>query len=187
MAKLDEHLQKRRIAAALPWVPEGAHVLDVGCADGSLFTLAAGRIGSGVGIDPIGDATPPPVFADDRYEFRRGSFPASVQPGETFDAVVMLAVVEHVPEPELPDWADAVSRVLRPAGRLVITTPSPYVDHILHVGIRLRVLDGMEAHQHHGFDPKHVPAIFSVADMRLEKHRRFQLGLNNLFVFAKAP
>lgn len=180
MKGLDRHLQTRRIEAALPWVPAGAHVLDVGCADGALFRIGGARIASGLGID-IRDSE---SWDGDGQERRVGAFPDVLRRDERFDAVVMLAVVEHVPEEELPLWAAAVPEILRPSGRLVITTPSPLVDHILHIGIRLRLIDGIEAHEHHGFDPREVPRIFSVPGLRLDRQRRFELGLNHLFVFS---
>jgi 2-polyprenyl-3-methyl-5-hydroxy-6-metoxy-1,4-benzoquinol methylase len=180
---LDRHLQKRRIEAALPWIRSGAHVLDVGCADGALFRLGRAQIASGVGID----IRPTDSWAGEGFERRVGTFPETVGAGERFDAVVMLAVVEHVPADELSRWGAAVPDLLRADGRLVVTTPSPVVDHILHAGIRLRVLDGMEADEHHGFDPRDVPGIFSRPGLRLERRSRFELGLNHLFVFAATP
>ena len=180
MKRLDRHLQKRRIDAALPWIPPGAHVLDVGCADGALFRHGQSQIPSGLGIDTRENES----WVGDGYERRVGRFPEDLGAEDRFDAVVMLAVVEHVPADELTRWAAAVPKILRPKGRLVITTPSPMVDHILDAGIKLRVMDGMEAEEHHGFDPEEVPAIFSVAGMRLEHRSRFELGLNHLFVFA---
>lgn len=179
MKRFDVYLQRRRAEVALGWIAPGSHVLDVGCADGALFRLGRSRIASGVGIDTEEAAAPP----DGRFERRTGVFPDAVRPGEQFDAMTMLAVVEHVSDHELGKWADAVPRILRPGGRLVITTPSPLVDRIIHAGIRLRLLDGMEAHQHHGFDPRTVPGIFSVSGVSLETRRRFELGLNHLFVF----
>ena len=181
MTGLDVYLQRLRIGAALPWIPSGGHVLDVGCADGALFREGRSRISSGVGIDELTSDT----WVEGPYHRRIGSFPGSLQQGEQFDAVVMLAVVEHLSSSELERWAMAVPPALRPGGRLVITTPSPVVDHILAVGIRLRLLDGMEAHQHHGFDPRDVPKIFSVPGLHLERQRRFELGLNHLFVFSR--
>ncbi len=155
-------------------------MLDVGCADGALFRHGRPRIGSGVGID----VRPTEAWVDGPYERRMGRFPDAVRPEERFDAVVMLAVVEHVPAAEIAEWAAAVPRLLRPGGRLVITVPSPVVDHILHAGIRLRLLDGMEAHEHHGFDPGDVPSLFSVPGLTLDRRRRFELGFNHLFVFS---
>jgi 2-polyprenyl-3-methyl-5-hydroxy-6-metoxy-1,4-benzoquinol methylase len=179
MKAADRLLQQWRIRRALPWVPPGSHVLDVGCADGELFRTAGGRIPSGVGLDLL----PPTRWRGGSHVERRvGSFPDALGPAENFDAIVMLAVVEHVEERELKAWAHDCTRLLRPGGRVVITVPAPAVDRILHVGMSLRLLDGMEAHQHHGFDPGRVPEIFTGAGLVLEKTRRFQLGLNNLFV-----
>ena len=64
---------------------------------------------------------------------------------------------------------------------MIITVPSPLVDRILKIGIRLRLLEGMEVHQHHGFDPHSMPALFA-PHFRVERRRRFELGLNHLFV-----
>jgi len=179
MNSLDRYLQWRRIKVALPWIPRNGRVLDVGCGDGALFRLGTPRIASGVGIDTRnGD-----IGWEDRFEKRLGRFPDVLSAGELFDAIVMLAVVEHVSDDELGRWAAVIPKFLVPNGRLIITTPNPAVDRILEIGIRLRLLDGMEAQEHHGFDPRAVPAIFSVPGLDLEKSRRFELHLNNLFVF----
>ena len=175
----DRMLQRWRIRKALPWIRTGSRVLDVGCADGALVRLAGPRIDSAVGVDPSMTAV-----SDDRFEGRTGMFPDAVRSDEAFDAIVMLAVVEHVPADELSTWASACVRLLRPEGRLVITVPSPTVDHLLHWGMRLHLLAGMDAHHHHGFTPDDVPTIFGT-DLTLVHRSRFQLGLNNLFVFRR--
>lgn len=180
MNTLDRWLQRLRIRQALPWIPADAHLLDVGCADGALFSVARGRVRSGVGVDLVGTEQWP----EGPYDRRSGRFP-DVVGEETFDAVTMLAVVEHVPEDELKEWAAALPALLREQGRLIITTPAPLVDHLLHVAIRLRILDGMEAEQHHGFDPDDVPRIFTSMGLRLVHRARFELGLNHVFVFER--
>ena len=52
-----------------------------------------------------------------------------------------------------------------------------------HASVGLRIIDGMEAHEHYGFDPRTVPEIFGSDSLVLEKRARFQVGLNHLFVF----
>ena len=180
MKPLDRHLQKRRVAVASPWIRAGSHVLDVGCADGALFRLVP-QIASGVGID----TSPSDGFPDGPFEARSAAFPDAVAADDRFDAIVMLAVVEHVPVSELGRWADAVRGALRPNGRLIVTTPSPVVDRILDAGIKLRLLDGMDVESHHGFDPSVVPEVFADGGLVLEHRRRFELGLNHLFVFTR--
>ena len=43
----------------------------------------------------------------------------------------------------------------------------------------------MALEQHYGFDPRETPTLFEVGGMELVKASRFQLELNNLFVFKK--
>jgi hypothetical protein len=65
----------------------------------------------------------------------------------------------------------------------VITVPSPAVDSILHVLIKLRLMRGTAVHEHHGFEPASVAPAFLRAGYLPVVSRRFQLGLNNLFAF----
>ena len=119
----------------------------------------------------------------------KGSFPEDLPqlPDESFDAVIALAVVEHVPENELPIWAETLARMVVPGGPLIMTVPAPAVDTILHVLMRLKLVAGMEAHQHHGFQPSNVDRIFTAPLWQSAKHRTFQLGLNHLYVFERSP
>lgn len=177
----DRVVQRQRIRRALHWIEPPAHVLDVGCADGVLFAVGRSRIASGVGVDvrPYEDRARGP------FEYRTGDLGEVLKAGEEFTAITMLAVVEHIEETELKLWADLVPDVLAPQGRLIITVPSPLVDKILHVGMALRIFDGIEAHEHHGFQPGLVATIFESDCVVLEHRSRFQLGLNNLFVFRR--
>ena len=181
MKALDRELQRQRIAKALPFIPTGSSVLDIGCNNGAFFAAAVDRAAKGVGID----LQKPDSWVDGPYELRVGELPEVLEPGETFDAIVALAVVEHVPRDALEVWAKVIPDLLTPGGRLIITTPSPKVDEILHLLIKLRLIDGMEAHEHYGFDPRTVPEIFGSDDLVLENSARFQLGLNHLFVFRR--
>ena len=182
MRLLDRVLQQWRIAKARPWIERGSHVLDVGCFDGALFRKAGDAVRSGVGIDIVRPGSWPPG----PYELRLGQFPEAVKDDEIFDGIVMLALVEHILDDQLEQWSKVVPELLRPHGRLIITTPSPIVDPVLEAGIRLRLLDGMEFGQHHGFDPRSVPMIFESERLRLVHRERFQLGLNHLFVFERS-
>ena len=156
-------------------------MLDVGCADGALFRQLGGRIGEGVGLDPDLDS---PVERPG-YRLVPGSFPDDLEGEAPFDVITMLAVLEHIPSDRQQSIARGCSQHLRPGGRLVVTTPSPLVDPILEFLVALRVIDGMSLDQHYGFEPEETPRIFSGHDLSLEKARRFQLGLNHLFVFRK--
>src|ERR1700742_5016281 len=76
------------------------------------------------------------------------------QRDQLFDAATALAVTEHIPEEELATWAKWLGGMMAPGGVMVITVPAPTVDKILHLLIALRLIAGIEAHQHHGFQPQ---------------------------------
>lgn len=183
MTWLDRLLRDWRMRMAVRHVPRGSRVFDIGTYDGLLFAKA-GAVG--VGVDP--DLAPGAQGAPD-VTLVKAAFPCPVDVigAGGFDAATALAVIEHVPEAELAEWSRALAELVRPGGRVVITVPSPAVDHILHVLIRLRLVAGMQAHQHHGFEPDDVPDVFGAPSWRLERHRTFQLGLNHLFVFQRTP
>ncbi|HEY0777595.1 MAG TPA: class I SAM-dependent methyltransferase [Gemmatirosa sp.] len=180
MRFLDRVLQRWRIARASPWLAPGAEVLDVGCADGALFRHLR-RLGAGLGVEPT-LAAPRTVG---RSELRPGLVPDAVPPGRTFDAVTLLAVLEHVPTASQRSLAEACAALVRPGGVAIVTVPAPAVDHVLAVLRRLRLVDGMSLEEHFGFEPDDVPRVFAAPHWHLVRHQRFQLGLNNLFVFER--
>ena len=181
MKALDRELQRRRIRKALPFIRPGSSVVDVGCHEGAFFGAARHRVSGGIGVDP----RKPARWIGDPFELHVGHLPELVDGGRTFDAIVALAVVEHVPPNELEAWSEAVPALLVPGGRFVVTTPSPKVDRLLDLLIGLRLLDGMDADAHHGFDPRDVPGVFENGLLQLEVRSRFQFGLNQLFVFRR--
>jgi 2-polyprenyl-3-methyl-5-hydroxy-6-metoxy-1,4-benzoquinol methylase len=94
-------------------------ILDVGCGDGLLFDRLAdfGEV-QGVESDPslVGPANP------HRHRIHVGPFDASFAPGKHYSLILMLDVLEHLPDP-----ADALRRavdLLEPDGLLVVTVPA---------------------------------------------------------------
>jgi SAM-dependent methyltransferase len=178
---LDRYLRDVRIAKARRFVNQGDVVVDVGCADGAMFERWAGTIEYGYGVDPtLGEKK-----ETGGYVLYPGVFPDDL-PDVTCDVITMLAVLEHIPEDRQAETAAACHRVLNPGGRVVITVPSPKVDTILGALGRLRAVEGMSLEEHYGFDPAQTPRVFGPPDFRPVERRRFQLGLNNLFVFEKS-
>jgi len=179
MRWLDRALQRWRFLLARPWIPAGSRVLDIGTHQGELLRSLGGRIQASLGLDPLAR---PQQAARFRVLPARFEVPAPFRDA-SFDVVVLLATLEHVPEKE--GLIQECHRLVRRGGRVIVTVPSPYVDHLIAALSALRLLDGMSLEQHHGFDPAATPSLFLAAGFSLEHSQRFQLGLNHLFVFNK--
>jgi len=182
MTWVDRLLQRWRIAKARPFIAPGATVLDVGSGDGVLFQQLGAQISGGLGIDP----TLITGRSAGAVRLVPGSFPKDVPAVEPFDAITMLAVLEHFPEGQYAGLKAGCCAFLKPGGRLIITVPSHRVDAILHWLRLLRLIDGMALEEHHGYDARRTAEIFSGPEFELVRHNRFQLGLNHLFVFRRA-
>lgn len=108
---------------------KGKKVLDLGCGDGVLtyFLAKAGARVTGVDNDETGLQ-----YANEKlsefnkaknltYTFVNASVYDLPFEADTFDVVVNCEVIEHLPEPER--MLREMKRVLKPQGRVVITTP----------------------------------------------------------------
>jgi 2-polyprenyl-3-methyl-5-hydroxy-6-metoxy-1,4-benzoquinol methylase len=105
--------------------------------------------------------------------------------GDPFDVVAALAILEHIPDVDQPEFATGCEARLKRGGRLVLTVPSPRVDDVLRILKTVRVVDGMHEEQHHRYDPHKAVVSFERAGLVLERHSTFELGLNHLLVFRK--
>jgi 2-polyprenyl-3-methyl-5-hydroxy-6-metoxy-1,4-benzoquinol methylase len=94
-------------------------ILDVGCGDGLFFGVLA-RFGpvEGVEMDPAGIRPDGPWAG----RIRLSAFDESFDPGKKYGLVLMLDVLEH-----LPDAAKALRRateLLEPGGKVLVTVPA---------------------------------------------------------------
>ena len=179
---LDNFIARRRFRAAYPHIRKGARVCDLGCGlEAAFLEYASDRIGMGVGLDDqVADGV------QGRWQRVHGDLRAPLPfPDGHFDHVVMLAVLEHLTEPE--KVLSEAYRVIAPGGSLILTWPSAMVDPILRVlhGLHL-VSDEMESDEHQ----KRIPV--ETLQQMLERigfqkffHRTFELGLNNLMVASR--
>lgn len=180
MKGFDRFLQRKRIEKARPYIHPGHRILDIGCGEGALFKLLGENFLRGVGIDP----TLNEKVSTAKYDLMPGLFPQDLHTTEKFDIIIMLAVIEHFPDHQMKSLEENCNRFLVEKGRVIITVPSELVDYILKVLIFFRIVDGMALEEHHGFKPNDTITLFS-KEFKLIKREKFQLGLNNLFVFER--
>jgi 2-polyprenyl-3-methyl-5-hydroxy-6-metoxy-1,4-benzoquinol methylase len=106
-------------------LPERGSLLDVGSATGVLVSLAAQRGWRAMGVEPshslIAAARTRAEAAGQTVELLQGSIPHAALAGRTFDAVLLVDVIEHVAEPRT--LLDNAAQLLAPGGCLMVVTP----------------------------------------------------------------
>jgi SAM-dependent methyltransferase len=180
--RIDRFIAKKRFRAAYPHIRNDSRVCDLGCGlEAAFLDYAADRITFGAGVDDQVNEC-----VDGRWQRLRADLRSPLPfPGGHFDHVVMLAVLEHLTEPE-PVLREA-HRVLAPGGSLIMTWPGSAVDPILGVMRKLRLIsEEMESDEHQ----KRIPVGTlqrMLARIGFQKflHKRFEFGLNNLLVTTK--
>jgi 2-polyprenyl-3-methyl-5-hydroxy-6-metoxy-1,4-benzoquinol methylase len=103
---------------------------------------------------------------------------------QRFDTIAALAFIEHVtPEPYLKQFAD----LLRPEGRIVLTTPHPAYEWVHTAGAKVRLFSP-EAHDDHEdlLSHERMAELADSVSLRLLTSRRFLFGANQLFVLTQA-
>jgi SAM-dependent methyltransferase len=117
-------LVTRSLARTIARVGHHAHgrVLDVGCGDKRFARQCGERVTKYIGLDY------PTTFAgrDDNVEVF-GTALALPFASATFDTVVSFEVLEHVTNPRA--MVEEIARVVRPGGRVILTTPFLWGEH----------------------------------------------------------
>ncbi len=179
---LSPYLRKRRFEAARPYLDRG-RILDIGCGTGLLATVVTPERYLGVDLDAES-------IAIARTEHPNHTFQTVAEfdaepPSEPFDTIVGLAVIEHVPSPEA--WLKEMAALLKPGGRIVLTTPHPNYRRIHEFGARLRIFSREGAEEHNVMlDRALMRRTAAAADLELTHARRFLFGANQLFLLGRA-
>jgi SAM-dependent methyltransferase len=140
--------------------PKESH-LDIGCGDGYFLRMSPCRVR--IGLDKaLGD------HVVDSLNF----------PDNHFDFVTMLAVIEHLKQPEA--LVKDIHRVLKPNGRFIVTTPKRSAEVIINS--YAREID--EEHESY-FDRARFEALQRYG-FELNHYETFIFGLNQIACLEKA-
>ena len=138
-AKAADEVAARETYLGLLEIGAGDRVLDVGCGSGAVTREIARRVGPGglaVGLDPspallaVARELAREAGLDGRVEFREGSVLQLPFPDRSFDTVVCVTVLSHVPDGDaaIPE----LRRVLKPRGRLGVFDFDPDMTVFTH-------------------------------------------------------
>jgi len=180
-------LVRNRMVATL--VPEGADLLDLGCGRAALYKalLKKGRKVRYTGVDRL-----PACIEHNRTAMPECSFLVSDISdvstsllGRTFDTIALVAVLEHLDTPE-PIFVN-IHELLRPGGRVLITTPRRNTEGLLKWGAWLGWCssEALEEHQSEMPDKASLLGLADRTGFELSLHRHFLLGMVQLAVFTK--
>jgi len=182
MKKLDYFLQKQRIKQADKFIADGDSVLDIGSHFGELFEhISKKKKITGDGIDGILKE----IITTTTYTLFPGYFPEDFPLKKQYNAITLLAVLEHIPIEKIKQYPEILSTYLHPKGKVIITIPSKKVDAILEVLLFFKLVHGMDLENHQDFERSEIKTIFEQNGFHLLKEKTFELGLNTLYVFEK--
>jgi|688.fasta_scaffold506074_2 SAM-dependent methyltransferase len=183
MKRLDKLLRFWRTCVALGEVPKSAkRFFDIGCGDGYLLNIINKPDFFLIGCDPKLHH-----IDNKKIKFLHGYFPGAINLqnlASSIDVVFSIAVFEHFAMEDIRNSSLAIKKILNKNGLLIITVPHPFVDYILDFLKKINLISGQSLEEHHEFNPNDLIDSFS-GNFILLKHKKFQFGLNNLYVFRK--
>lgn len=179
---LEKILSRRRFQKVIRHIPRESRVLDLGCGfRGSFLREIFPKISSGVGLDisvsnnsdnekiiiQVHDLNEPLLFSNDE-----------------FDIVTSLANLEHLENPARV--LREIQRVLKPGGRLLLTTPSTCAKPVLEFLSLIGLVSRQEIKDHKNyFNKKILTDLAKKAGFSSARHKYFQLGMNNFLIATK--
>lgn len=181
MKKIDYIIQNQRIKQAKKYLI-GNTILDIGCHFGELFdSVLKQKEITGDGIDDVIKE----IVKKEKYTLYPGYFPEDFFVQKKYDNITLLAVMEHIPIEKIKKYPEILSQYLTDKGRVIITIPTKQVDYILSVLLFFKLINGMDLEHHQDYDRSELIKIFTDNNFKLIVNKRFELGLNIIYVFEK--
>lgn len=181
---LDKFFRWLRFRKVIKQIPKDSIVCDIGCGPSAYFLKSiSSLIKQGIGLDrELKD------YQDSKLSLKRVEiFKGIPFKDKSFDVVTMIAVLEHLTNPQ--EILSESFRVLKDDGRLILTTPTPLAKPILEIlAYKLRLINKNDIKEHKDyFWPKDVKKMLSGSGFKEGNIKTyfFALYFNSLIVAQK--
>jgi len=102
---------------------------------------------------------------------------------KTFDTIVALAVIEHIPVGNVFDVFRSFNSKLRPDGTLLLTTPTPKAKPLLELMAFLNLLDKHNIREHkHYWTKEDICNLAERNGFTVKAYKKFQWGFNQMAI-----
>lgn len=184
MALLSDYLARARANIAQQYA--SGRVLDLGCGNAETYRLARHAISEYHGID-----LDPAAINRLRAEFPEASFHVAdldedpLPDGIQVDTVLLIALIEHIFNQK--HMMREIVKCLAPSGRVVVTTPTPLGNDVVHrIGGKIGIFAGSAVRTHIViYNRPRLEILASEFGLVLDTYKRFQLGCNQLAILKK--
>ena len=153
-------------------------ILDFGSGDGSFSEYF--EYDKYIGYEPDHDS-----ISDAKKTYRNKKFISSIEESQDLkiDTVAMIAVIEHLDDPEGTVELLKNKFFSNKKGFFVITTPNKYFDKLHHFGANLGLFSQHAADEHNiMFNKKDLFIFAKKTNLEVIKFKRFLFGVNQLIV-----
>ena len=181
---LDKFLRQERFKKTKKHIPGNSVVCDLGCGkDAQFLKSMLGFIRQGIGLDGATED-----YKDSKLELKKIKIEKNLPlDDESCDIITIVAFIEHLSYPQ--EVLNECFRCLKPAGKLIITAPSPLAKPVLEfLAHYLHLIDEKEIGDHKNyFWPQNLKQMILRAGFNRGNVKScfFELFFNNLTIAKK--
>lgn len=186
MELLEGLLRKKRITLAKQHLArqKANSTLDIGCGRNAAL-LKTLKIEDRAGIDTDVEPRYRKGLALIQMDVTKARLPFA---DKRFDAVTMLAVLEHIEPASRQNLLKEAARVLKPQGTIFLTTPAPACAKLLDLMAKSGLVSKKQLQGHRGLlTPQKAADLLREAKLQDIQHDYFEMGLNMWITATKQP
>ena len=182
--RVSQYLERLRMHAVRAYI--FGDLLDIGCGYASVVRTFSPNPENYMGIDHNPMVVQWLKKQYPGYKFLSLDLDSeSIPTQRKFDTILMIAVLEHLARPER--LVSSLPQLLKPAGKVVLTTPTPLGGKVHSLGGGMGVFSREAKDDHKGFYGRvSLEQLFMEVELKLIEYRPFMAGLNQVAVFQRA-